>query len=552
MASSGDGSEGAQGNGKLFVYTAMLLSGLACSQVAAKTMSAVSYASYGKIVGVMTMFSLSFLMVKVGHEFDIDRSNLGSYAKDYAVAMSAAGLPWILVALWLYYALPGSALGWSSALLMARFAAPTSAGILFNMLEAAGFKETWLFRKAQILAIFDDLDTILLMIPLKMLLVGFKWELAVDVAFVSLCLSMAWQRLHKIRFPSSWSWTMLYGALVTLLCEGLYWLSAGKVHVEVLLPAFAVGCMTRLCRETDEWCEVLDEHKEENAKSIVSIVFMLLVGLSMPSLFAAGPGQLSMAATAGHVFAVTVLMTIGKMLLLFCYKDEADLRTRLALSLGMCPRGEVGAGVIAISLGLGMQGSAVTVAVLSLAVNLVLSSGFIMLIDRLMRGHGHSSPPPQAAPAPTSMAAVAANERHRGNWLTYRSRGWRTTSRPQGLGLSPSSSLPRLRPGSAAWARPRPLGITAGSHHRRVAVAAPLGCFSVGGTQLAHPRVEAPTSPLGSALQPSAAITPADHRGVEIIAVVALAAFAVGARLIRRRARCLSAKPPRVQGSIGA
>eukprot|EP00408_Alexandrium_pacificum_P030941 CAMPEP_0171286980 /NCGR_PEP_ID=MMETSP0790-20130122/69307_1 /TAXON_ID=2925 /ORGANISM="Alexandrium catenella, Strain OF101" /LENGTH=535 /DNA_ID=CAMNT_0011756471 /DNA_START=61 /DNA_END=1669 /DNA_ORIENTATION=+ len=535
MASSGDGSEGAQGNGKLFVYTAMLLSGLACSQVAAKTMSAVSYASYGKIVGVMTMFSLSFLMVKVGHEFDIDRSNLGSYAKDYAVAMSAAGLPWILVALWLYYALPGSALGWSSALLMARFAAPTSAGILFNMLEAAGFKETWLFRKAQILAIFDDLDTILLMIPLKMLLVGFKWELAVDVAFVSLCLSMAWQRLHKIRFPSSWSWTMLYGALVTLLCEGLYWLSAGKVHVEVLLPAFAVGCMTRLCRETDEWCEVLDEHKEENAKSIVSIVFMLLVGLSMPSLFAAGPGQLSMAATAGHVFAVTVLMTIGKMLLLFCYKDEADLRTRLALSLGMCPRGEVGAGVIAISLGLGMQGSAVTVAVLSLAVNLVLSSGFIMLIDRLMRGHGHSSPPPQAAPAPTSMAAVAANERHRGNWLTY---GRGDGGRPRARKAWASHRRPHCR----ACGQARPPGRARGT----------LGCFSVGGTQLAHPRVEAPTSPLGSALQPSAAITPADHRGVEIIAVVALAAFAVGARLIRRRARCLSAKPPRVQGSIGA
>ena len=41
------------------------------------------------------------------------------------------------------------------------------AGILFSMLEAAGMKETWLFQKARVLAIFDDLDTILLMVPLK-------------------------------------------------------------------------------------------------------------------------------------------------------------------------------------------------------------------------------------------------------------------------------------------------------------------------------------------------------------------------------------------------
>ena len=47
------------------------------------------------------------------------------------------------------------------------------------MLEAAGMKDTWLFRKARVLAIFDDLDTVLLMIPLKVVLVGFKWEVRV-------------------------------------------------------------------------------------------------------------------------------------------------------------------------------------------------------------------------------------------------------------------------------------------------------------------------------------------------------------------------------------
>merc|ERR1719330_845631 len=96
--------------------------------------------------------------------------------------MTAAGFPWIFVALWFLVGIGG--LPFEEALLVARFAAPTSAGILFSMLEGAGLKETWLFSKALILAIFDDLDTIILMIPLKIVLVGFKWELVVVIAIM--------------------------------------------------------------------------------------------------------------------------------------------------------------------------------------------------------------------------------------------------------------------------------------------------------------------------------------------------------------------------------
>merc|ERR1712176_1158080 len=71
------------------------------------------------------------------------------------------------------------------------------------------------------------------------------------------------------------------------------------------------------------------------------------------------------------------------MFLIFCYSNEADFRTRLGLALGMCPRGEVGAGVIVISLSLGLSGPAVTVAVICLAINLVLSAGFILAVKRL-------------------------------------------------------------------------------------------------------------------------------------------------------------------------
>jgi len=44
------------------------------------------------------------------------------------------------------------------------------------MLAAAGLSSTWLFRKARVLAIFDDLDTVLLMIALKMLIVDLVWQ----------------------------------------------------------------------------------------------------------------------------------------------------------------------------------------------------------------------------------------------------------------------------------------------------------------------------------------------------------------------------------------
>jgi len=84
-------------------------------------------------------------------------------------------------------------------------------------------------------------------------------------------------------------------------------------------------------------------------------------------------------------------MILGKMFPVCCYRTEATLRTRVALSLGMCPRGEVGAGVIVISLSFGIEGQAIAVAVMSLALNLVMSSGFIMAVKML----AEDEPPPQ-------------------------------------------------------------------------------------------------------------------------------------------------------------
>jgi len=78
---------------------------------------------------------------------------------------------------------------WKEALLPGRFASPTSAGVLFSMRAAAGLATTWVFKKARVLAIFDDLDTILFMIPLKMMMVEFKWQLSVAVFVIVVSLS---------------------------------------------------------------------------------------------------------------------------------------------------------------------------------------------------------------------------------------------------------------------------------------------------------------------------------------------------------------------------
>ena len=55
---------------------------------------------------------------------------------------------------------------------------------MVTMLAALKLKESWIYRKIQVLAIFDDLDTILLMIPLQILMIGLRWQMFAIVAIV--------------------------------------------------------------------------------------------------------------------------------------------------------------------------------------------------------------------------------------------------------------------------------------------------------------------------------------------------------------------------------
>ena len=161
---------------KIVLLSGFLLIGLITSQVLPSLIPADYYTGFIHIIRILTTIALGFIMIRVGYEFNIDKSRLKAYGWDYVVAATAATFPWLFVAIYFIFVISdaGAIAVWKESLLASRFAAPTSAGILFSMLVAAGLAATWMYQKIKILAIFDDLDTVLLMIPLKMLLVG--WE----------------------------------------------------------------------------------------------------------------------------------------------------------------------------------------------------------------------------------------------------------------------------------------------------------------------------------------------------------------------------------------
>lgn len=380
---------------RVLSFSAMLLNGLVLSQLLPVAMGA----TYGHIQSVVTMMlgvCLAYIMINVGREFELDRSNVGIYVKDYVVAMLAAAAPWILIAIYYIFVLMptdwwGSSDVWKETLLLSRFAAPTSAGILFAMLAAIGLQSSWIYRKIQVLAIFDDLDTILLMIPLQIAMIGMQWQMGVILTVVVLLLIFGWKKMSHYNLRSDWKALLVYAALVYGSTYVIYVVTKhffggeGAVHIEVLLPAFVFGMVMKHGQHPSQ--------SDERVGVIISLVFMLLVGMSMPqittgevatsvsSIIATVPMP-SWGVIALHVFAVSLLSNVGKLVPMLFYRKHS-LRERLALSIGMFTRGEVGAGVIFIALGYHIGGPILLISVLTLVLNLVLTGGFVILVKRL-------------------------------------------------------------------------------------------------------------------------------------------------------------------------
>lgn len=378
---------------RLWLYSLLLILGLLGSQFV-PALPAPLLRGLDPVLTFLTMTCLSYIMINVGREFQIDKSNMREYGWDYVIAATAATLPWLFCAIYfvLVFSHPDTWSNWPAwrdSLLVARFAAPTSAGVLFSMLAAAGLASTWVFRKARILAIFDDLDTVLLMIPLKIAVVGFSWALLGVLGIILAQLWLAWTYLHRWKIPHGSGWLLGYGFVIAAISEGIYIMSdlwsKEPIHIEVLLPAFVLGCVIR----EDQGGDGDAPHRENSFDVVMSAVFMVLVGLSMPMVAwgdIGGDGPMGM--IFAHILLLTLLANLGKMFPLLCFKAEASWRQRLAVSIGMWPRGEVGAGVLILSLSYGISGPAVGVASLSLALNLALTGVFIGIIRRLLIADG--------------------------------------------------------------------------------------------------------------------------------------------------------------------
>ena len=240
---------------KVLSFSLFLMAGLLASQLLPGLLGD-RYAAFKTGSDTLLYVCLAFIMINVGREFEIDKSRWKSYAGDYFIAMATAALPWLLIAFYyIFVLLPSdcwsSGDAWKENLLLSRFAAPTSAGILFTMLAAIGLKASWIYRKIQVLAIFDDLDTILLMIPLQILMIGLRWQMFAVVGIVAVLLTIGWRRQATWDGRQDWRAVLGYAIVVFAATQLIYLVTKhfygpeNSIHIEVLLPAFVLGMILR-------------------------------------------------------------------------------------------------------------------------------------------------------------------------------------------------------------------------------------------------------------------------------------------------------------------
>ena len=191
-----------------------------------------------------------------------------------------------------------------------------------------------------------------------------------------------------------WKVILLYSVLVFAATQSLYLITKNlygeeaSIHIEVLLPAFVLGMVMKHKEIDTAW--------ERKASTGISFIFMFLVGMSMPplqgiSLSGDAAGMVSVTGSQEmmpwvliiiHVIMVSLLSNVGKLFPVFFYRDR-KLSERLALSIGMFTRGEVGAGVIFIALGYNLGGPALVISVLTIVLNLILTGIFVLWVKKL-------------------------------------------------------------------------------------------------------------------------------------------------------------------------
>jgi len=76
---------------RVIVYSLLLIAGMGLSQMGVA-------GAWTEVIAALTMILLAYIMIEVGMEFDIDKSNLRQYGADALIAMGAEAIPWLFAA----------------------------------------------------------------------------------------------------------------------------------------------------------------------------------------------------------------------------------------------------------------------------------------------------------------------------------------------------------------------------------------------------------------------------------------------------------------------
>src|SRR5262245_60583102 len=92
---------------------------------------------------LLAMFCLSFIMIRTGYGFEVASVQSRNFFWDYVVSTTTTLFPWLFCTMYFVFAMAPAELVrsrdmWWEAAALGRFAAPTSVGLLFPMLAAAG------------------------------------------------------------------------------------------------------------------------------------------------------------------------------------------------------------------------------------------------------------------------------------------------------------------------------------------------------------------------------------------------------------------------------
>ena len=161
---------------KIVLFSIFLIIGLIGSQTIPAFISPDAFGKLKAFLDAMLYICLAFIMINVGREFELDKTKWKSYTADYFIAMATAAVPWLLICGYFILLMPAEYRtdwnSWKETLLLSRFAAPTSAGILFTMLAAAlrSYKHDFVQKYGPLCATDSSADT-----PFDWVSGEFKW-----------------------------------------------------------------------------------------------------------------------------------------------------------------------------------------------------------------------------------------------------------------------------------------------------------------------------------------------------------------------------------------